>query len=157
PTPPPLEPEPAFAETPTAPPLVALMGSPRPTAPGINWEQFMGVKLFAWVGGLALFLGVAFFVKYSFDNNLISAQMRVAIGFAVGLALVVGGVVTSRKNYLVLSHTLCATGIVILYAITFAARAYYHFLSWPGVWWDALPAFAIMALITATGFTLAVR
>ena len=31
----------------------------------------MGVKGFAWVGGLALFLGVAFFVKYSFDNNLV--------------------------------------------------------------------------------------
>jgi uncharacterized membrane protein len=31
----------------------------------------MGVKGFAWVGGFALFLGVAFFVKYSFDNNLV--------------------------------------------------------------------------------------
>jgi len=117
----------------------------------------MGVKLFAWVGGLALFLGVAFFVKYSFDNNLISAEMRVAIGYFVGIALLVGGVVISRKNYLVLAHTLCATGVVILYAITFAARAYYHFLTWPGVWWDALPAFGIMVLITATGFLLAVR
>ena len=50
--------------------------------------------------------------------------MRVAIGFIVGLGLLVGGVVISRKNYLVLAHTLCATGVVILYAITFAARAY---------------------------------
>ncbi len=32
----------------------------------------MGAKLFAWIGGLALFLGVAFFVKYSFEHNLIS-------------------------------------------------------------------------------------
>ena len=36
----------------------------------------MGVKLFAWLGGLALFLGVAFFIKYSFDNNLVSPQLR---------------------------------------------------------------------------------
>jgi hypothetical protein len=117
----------------------------------------MGVKLFAWVGGLAFFLGVIFFVKYSFDHNYISAEMRVAIGYFVGIALLVGGAMVSRKNYQVLSHTLCATGVVILYAITFAARAYYHFLSWPDVWWDALPAFGIMALITVTGFLLSVR
>ena len=26
--------------------------------PSVNWESILGVKLFAWVGGLALFLGV---------------------------------------------------------------------------------------------------
>src|SRR5947209_17565962 len=45
--------------------------SPRPPRPAINWENFLGVKLFAWIGGLALFLGVAFFLKYSFKNVLI--------------------------------------------------------------------------------------
>ncbi|MEI6785161.1 MAG: hypothetical protein WCQ21_30040, partial [Verrucomicrobiota bacterium] len=35
----------------------------RPLVPAINWEQFMGVKLLAWVGGLAAFLAVAFLVK----------------------------------------------------------------------------------------------
>ena len=59
----------------------------------------MGVKGFAWVGGLALFLGVAFFVKYSFDNNLVPPVLRVAIGFLAGLGLLVGGVVMSRKKY----------------------------------------------------------
>ncbi|HWC58854.1 MAG TPA: DUF2339 domain-containing protein [Verrucomicrobiae bacterium] len=155
--PPEVQPEPVFAEASAPPPIRETIPPLREPAPRINWEQFMGVKMFAWVGGLALFLGVAFFVKYSFDNNLISAEMRVAIGYVVGITLLVGGVVISRKNYLVLSHTLCATGVVILYAITFAARAYYHFLSWPGAWWDALPAFGIMALITAVGFLLAAR
>jgi len=130
--------------------------APRPT-PKINWEQFMGVKGFAWVGGLALFLGVAFFVKYSFDNNLVPPELRVAIGFLTGLGLLVGGVVMSRKNFAALSQTLCATGVVILYAVTFACRSIYHFLSWPDTWWDALPAFGLMVLVTATGFFLAVR
>src|SRR5208337_4562708 len=73
--------------------------APSWTIPSINWEQFMGAKLFAWLGGLALFLGVAFFVKYSFDNNLVPPELRVAIGFVTGLGLLVGGVVMSRKNY----------------------------------------------------------
>ena len=110
---------------PPVPPLRPLT-PPKPALPKINWEQFMGVKGFAWLGGLALFLGVAFFIKYSFDNNLIPPQLRVAIGFLTGLGLLVGGVMMSRKNFPVLSQTLCATGVVILYAVTFTCRSIYH-------------------------------
>lgn len=141
-------------------PIPPAMPAPtsQPAAPSINWEQFLGVKLFAWIGGLLGFLGVAYFVKYSFDNNLIPPELRVAIGYVIGLALVVGGVVLHRRNqYTIGAQALCATGVLILYAITFAARAYYHFLAWPNTWYDALPAFAIMVLVTATGFLLAVR
>lgn len=112
----------------------------------------MGVKLFAWVGGLALFLGVAFFVKYSFDNNLVPPELRVAIGFLAGLGLLVGGVVMSRKNYPALSQTLCATGSVVLYAVTFACRSVYHF-----AFFGQVPTFLLMVLITAAAFLLAVR
>ncbi|MDB6139837.1 MAG: hypothetical protein JWO94_2909, partial [Verrucomicrobiaceae bacterium] len=55
-SPPPLPPEPPRA--------VAAPSKP------MNFEQFMGVKMFAWVGGLALFLGIVFFVKYAFERNL---------------------------------------------------------------------------------------
>jgi hypothetical protein len=33
----------------------------------------------------------------------------------------------SRKNYAALSQTLCATGVLILYAETFSCRSYYKF------------------------------
>ncbi|HEY3854590.1 MAG TPA: DUF2339 domain-containing protein [Verrucomicrobiae bacterium] len=125
---------------------------PAQSGPPINWEQFMGVKGFAWVGGLALFLGVAFFVKYSFERNLVPPELRVAIGFLAGLGLLVGGVVMSRKNFPTLSQTLCATGVVILYAVTFACRSIYHF-----EFFGAIPTFLLMALITTTAFFLAVR
>ncbi len=143
---------PVAAQSAAPPPIAETIPTPRPAPSRINWEQFMGVKMFAWVGGLALFLGVAFFVKYSFDNNLVSPELRVAIGFVVGLGLLVGGVMTSQKNYLVLSHTLCATGVVILYAVTFACRSIYHF-----EFFGPLPTFLLMVLITATAFLLAVR
>jgi uncharacterized membrane protein len=117
-----------------------------------NLEQFMGVKMFAWVGGLALFLGVAFFVKYSFDNNLVPPELRVAIGFLAGLGLLVGGLAMARKDYRALSQTLCATGVVILYAVTFACHAVYHF-----EFFGVIPTFLLMALITAVAFLLSVR
>jgi uncharacterized membrane protein len=119
---------------------------------GINWEQFMGVKLFAWIGGFALFLGVAFFIKYSFEHNLIPPEVRVALGFIVGIGLLIGGVMMKRQELAVTSQTLCATGVVILYAVAFACHAVYHF-----PFFGQLPTFVLMVLITATAFTLAVQ
>src|SRR5438128_1766229 len=140
--PPPGSPKPPSAELP----------APQPSLPAIDWEQFMGAQLFAWIGGLALFLGVAFFVKYSFEHNLIQPEVRVAIGFAVGLVLVVVGLALKREENVVTAQTLCATGTLILYAVTFACRSFYHF-----AFFGLVPTFLLMALITAVAFLLAVR
>src|SRR5258708_5441933 len=60
-------PQPAFPPTrPATTTSRPAFEPPHSATPKINWEQFVGVKGFAWVGGLALFLGVVFFVKYSF-------------------------------------------------------------------------------------------
>ncbi len=142
----------AAAPTPTPRPAAQPKAHPFAPHPAINWEQFMGAKLFAWIGGLALFLGVALFVKYSFEHNLISPAMRVAIGFVVGLALIGGGLALRRKENAVTAQTLCATGILILYAVTFAAHSYYKF-----PFFTVLRTFAIMTMITAGAFALAVR
>jgi len=126
---------------------------PRPTGPAINWEQFLGVKGFAYAAGLAFFLGIAFLIKYSFDHNLISPELRMGFGFLTGLGLLVGGAwLHRRKQYIVGAQTLCATGVVILYAVTFACRSIYHF-----EFFGTLPTFALMALITTTAFLLAIR
>jgi uncharacterized membrane protein len=151
--PPPLPIKPLSTPPPLLPAEPRLSSAPaREMLPKINWEQFMGVKLFAWIGGLALFLGVAFFIKYSFDNNLVPPQLRVALGFLAGLVLLVGGVVMSRKDYPALSQTLCGTGVVILYSVTFACRSIYHF-----EFFGPAPTFLLMVLITATAFLLSVR
>jgi len=60
-------PAPAVSEKESVPPpiperfvqaTVPQIAAPR--RPPINWEQFMGAKLFAWIGGLALFLAVSY-------------------------------------------------------------------------------------------------
>ncbi len=127
------------------------IAKPRPT---INLEQFMGAKLFAWVGGLALFLGIIFFVKLSIERGWISPELRTAIGFVIGVGLVGCGVVMHRRErYATLAHTLCATGVVVLYGVTFAAHALWRIPPLD----QSLVAFAMMTLITAAAFLLAVR
>src|SRR6266403_466007 len=154
-----MTPDPVVSKaTPEPPPIPQELLKPsapqiaRPTKPPIDWEQFMGAKLFAWIGGLALFLGIAFFVKYSFEHNLIPPELRIAIGFVVGAGLVVGGLLLKRKENAVTAQTLCATGILVLYAVTFACRGYYHF-----AFFGLIPTFLLMTLITAVAFLLAVR
>ncbi|MBI5239884.1 MAG: DUF2339 domain-containing protein [Elusimicrobia bacterium] len=133
------------------------MGRKAPAPPAartldIDWEQFMGVKLFAWLGGFALFLGVVFFVKYAIDRDLISPWMRVLIGFITGAGAIVGGLVLRAKEekYRTTVETLCAAGVAILYADVYACRAFYGFFS-------TETAFFFMALVTAAAFLLAVR
>ncbi|MCU0787475.1 MAG: DUF2339 domain-containing protein [Verrucomicrobia bacterium] len=155
----PKPPPPVLRPTPLPAPPAAAASTPPASArqvrapkPPINWEQFMGVKLFAWVGGVALFLAVVFFVKYSFEHNLIPPEVRVALGFLAGLGLLGGGVLLKRKAYAVTSQTLISTGVLILYASAFAAHGYYHF-----AFFGVLPTFLLMTLVTATAFVLAVR
>ena len=149
-----------FAASQPPPPPPRAPSTPPPLPPSgpswmdwsIDWEQFMGAKLFAWLGGLALFLGVAFFVKYSFEHNLIPPAVRAALGFLIGSGLIVGGLKIPRARYAITAQTLIATGIVSLYAVTFACNSIYHF-----AFFGAVPTFLLMSLITATAFILAVR
>lgn len=141
----------APAAPPLPPPARAAAIAPPPRQ-ALNLEQFMGVKLFAWLGGFALFLGAVFFVKHSIEQGWIPPEVRVALGFLLGASLVAGGVLLSRKRYAVTAQTLCATGIVTLYAVTFACRSVYHF-----AFFGVVPTFGLMTLITAAAFLLAVR
>lgn len=125
---------------------------PPPPRRVVTWEQFMGAKLFAWLGGLAAFLGAAFFVKYSFDHDLIPPEVRVALGYLFALGLIVGGLKLARGRYAITAQTLCATGVVSLYAVTFACNSIYHF-----AFFGPLATFALMSLVTAAAFVLAVR
>lgn len=145
---------PTFASLPgteaeRTPPQLRAPAVPRPT---VNWEHFTGAKLLAWIGGVAAFLGAAFFVKYSFEHDLIPPAMRVAIGYVFSLALIGGGLRVPRPRYTVTAQTLCATGIVCLYAVTFACTSIYRF-----EWFGPITTFATMAVITAGAFVIAVR
>ena len=155
---PPMEPMPPLPPPPPIPPPLARPIDvpplppvpPSPPAKPFDWEAFFGVKLFAWIGGFVLFLGIVFLVKYSFENNLITPAMRVTIGTVVGLGLIATGWFTAARNYRVSGQSLCATGVLVLYGNIFAAHVFYHLI-------ELGPAFASMAIVTAAAFFLAVR
>lgn len=121
--PPPL---PDFLKPPPTPPPPKIPESPQRLA--INWESILGVKLFAWIGGFALFLGVVFLVKYTFENNWITVSMRVIAGAITGASLIIIGAFPALRRYRVPAQSLCATGVLILYADTYAAHSFYNLI-----------------------------
>lgn len=135
------------------PASVARVAAPAPPPAGPrDFEQFVGGKLFAWIGGFAGFLAVAFFVKYSFEHELIPPAVRIAIGFGLGAALVAAGLAIRSARLRITAQVLSATGIVSLYAVTYTSHAVYHF-----AFFTPVATFAVMALVTAAAVLLAVR
>jgi len=147
-----VEPKPAetlSVSAPIAPSAPPPLLPPPPSQ--INWEQFLGVKLFMWVGGFALFLAVAFALKYSFDQGWISPPVRVGSGIVLGIGLILGGLRIPRERYAVTAHTFCAAGVLVLYASIFAAHAFYRLIE------SNTLTFGLMAIVTAAAFTIAVK
>lgn len=146
----------AASEAPTVhpvpePPIPRNYPSVQKPEPGgqVDWERFAGARLFAWVGGLALFLGISFLVKYSIEQGLISPLVRVAAGAGMGIGVILAGLRLTEK-YRYTSHALCASGPAILFVTIYAACHFYHFISLSA-------SFFLLMAVTAVMFLLAVR
>ena len=114
-----------------------------------DWEGLVGVRLFAWLGGGALFLGAALFLHYSIQHNLIAPPVRVAIGLVTG-ALLLASSDRMRVKASMASQAVAGAGIGTLYASLYAARVLYHLLPLGAT-------YAGMILVTLTGGLLSVK
>jgi uncharacterized membrane protein len=116
----------------------------------VDWEMFTGTKLFAWLGGVALFIGAGFFVKYSIDRNLIPPIVRLVIAAVAGIGLIIASFRFKRDRFDVMRHTLGAGGIGVLYSVIFAATLYYQYI-------PKSIGFFCLTVISAAAFVLAVH
>ncbi|PIN90037.1 hypothetical protein COU57_04680 [Candidatus Pacearchaeota archaeon CG10_big_fil_rev_8_21_14_0_10_32_14] len=113
-----------------------------------NIETNIGVKWFAGIGILALVIGIGFFIKYAIENNWISYLSRIILGVVIGLLLVVGGELVSRKEkYLNWGRTLMGGGLAITYFSVYAA---YHFEAYR----NAIGISAIIDILLLTAVVL---
>ena len=138
--------EPAAAEyVRTAP----IPESEPPFEAGIDWEQWLGVRGAAVLGGIVLALAALLFFKYSIEHSLISPSLRVVLGVLTGLGCIVGA---SRlpARYAPSVNAVTGGGVVVLYASFWAARALYGLV-------PPMVAFLLMALTTTAACVLAVR
>jgi uncharacterized membrane protein len=131
----PPRPEPA-AETPVV------------TKPGL--ELFVGRKLMAWVGMLALLVASVLFLSYAYQRHWLRPEMKVSLYVAVGVALLALGEWASRKGWAPLARTLTGGGIAELLFANYSAMVLYELIGWPLF-------LAFTALVIAVAILLALR
>ena len=174
--PPPLSPEaldvPAAARAaePTAPPRAHEPAIPAPRTPPVSepaaqaayvkaeirsrdhgsLEEAIGARLMLWVGTIVLVLGVAFFLKYAFENEWITESMRVVMGLAAGLGLVFAGQRFADRGYAAYGQIVTGGGIAVLFLAIYAAYNFYALIG-------QTTAFLLMVLVTAGAAALADR
>jgi len=145
----PPEPEPDAAREFT---FVGPLGDRPPDKPAaISVESAIGTRWIGRIGVLAIIIGVAFFLKYSFDNRLIGETGRVLLGLFWGAVFIgTGEYLQKKRNLELYGQTLSAGGLAVLYLALYAAFALYHLIPAP-------LAAAGMLAVTTTGMTLSIR
>ena len=135
-----------------SPPELEFEPEPSPErGPILNWEMFAGGRLLNVVGAIVLVIGVGLFLKYAFDQDWITAAMRVAGGVVLGAGLVTFGEFCHRRGRQQwFSQGILGAGLGVLYVSGHAAFANYHLVPFA-------VAYAFMSLVTLAAFLLAVR
>jgi len=138
------------AVTPVEPPGAAARVRSGAEKPAIDWESFVGVKLFSWVAGVFLTIGAVLFLRYSIDHGWLSPPVQMAIGLLVGIGLLVACELEAARRYAVTANALDAAGLAILFATVFAGHARWNLVG-------VVPAFLLMAVVAALAVVLALR
>jgi uncharacterized membrane protein len=125
-----------------------VMGSPIPDTTHLE-ESVVGTW-FPRVGALALLLGAGFGFKYAVDRGWIGPGARVAMGIALGLAMLLVGETTRRRGWAAYAQAVTGGGVAVLYLSIWASFELYQMV--PG-----LAAFGLLAGITTTAAVLALR
>ena len=115
-----------------------------------SFETRVGGRWLLYIGIATLLLGLAFFIKYAFDNQWLTETGRVVLGTLAGLVMAGGGLRLARRGYRLFGEVLAGGGIVALYLSSFAALNFYGLVSRP-------TAFGQMVIITAVGALMADR
>ncbi|MEI7615016.1 MAG: DUF2339 domain-containing protein, partial [Betaproteobacteria bacterium] len=109
-----------------------------------KYKEESSGKILGKIGIGALILGVAFFLKYAFDNNWIGPTGRVLVGLLIGAILISLGQ-HFRKKYDMFAEVMFGGGIAILYLSFYAAHYFYNLI-------DPVTTGLFMLLVTALTF-----
>ena len=136
-------------ETGRAPAATVATVAPSGPGPGIrvpviDWEQVLGRNWLAIIGGIALVVGVGFFLKLAFDNNWIGDTGRVLLGLGLGVILLGLGELSQRRVPL-WAQPVTASGAIVLYLSLYAAYGLYGLIPAEGAF------LGVAAVVVAAG------
>lgn len=127
---------------------VPARAAPRPA---VDLEEFLGGRVLAWVGGLAVVLGIVFFVVMAVSRGWIDESTRVVLAFLGSAALFAAGVyLHEARGQTEAARAAVAASIAGLYASLAAATALYELVSTEA-------GLGVALVVGATATAIAVR
>jgi uncharacterized membrane protein len=109
---------------------------------GVSWEFAVATTWLLRLAVIIFVIGIGFFLKYSIDHGFLGPHARVVLSTFTGLAMLAIGTRLLGKAYHLLGQGLLGGGFAVLYFSVYASYAFYQLIG-------ALPAFGLMALVTA--------
>lgn len=125
-------------------PGASTLARPTASADHSNLEEYIGGRILNWIGALIVVFAVAYFLKWSFDNQIIGEMGRCIMGLISGITMMTAGQICHKRGYHLYAQGLFGAGIAIIYLSSFAAVNYYHLIT-PYV------AFTLMFITAITG------
>lgn len=142
---------PSPPETARAPVAPAPPAPPRPPRPSLDLEDLFGRRVLAWLGAVAVVLGVVFFLATAIRRGWIDETTRVALAYLGSTALLAVGVfLYERQGRTQAALGAVAAALAALYASTTAATQLYGLI-------EPALGLAIAGLVGAVGVAIAVR
>ena len=99
---------------------------PPPEEKRPSLEMKLGTKWLNWVGIVMVVLGIAFFLKYAYDNAWIGPKGRLALGVLFGVAALGIGERFRRKDWQILFQVLTGGGLAAFYLCVYFSFQVYH-------------------------------
>lgn len=118
---------------------------------GVSMEYAIATNWLLRIGVLILVVGIGFFLKYSITQGYLGPMARVGLSVLAGIGLLVGGLRLFGGRYGLLGQGLAGAGFATLYFAFYTAQSTGYGII------DAMPAFALMALVTIAAGFIAVR
>jgi len=116
--------------------------------PDPDLESRIGSHWLNRIGIAALLIGIAYFLKFAFDNNWIGPAGRVTIGLLAGIAMMAWSERFRAKGYQAFSYSLKAVGVGAMYLSLWAAFQVYALV-------PSSAAFVMMLAVTAATAAMA--
>lgn len=155
-------PTPAVTEVPLVAPVAPSVNVPPPPSevslPSVlqsvqeqkkSTEFTIGSAWFLGAGGIAVLIGVGFFFRYAFENNLISEPLRIVIGVVSGLGIVALGAWLSKK-YRTYGLGLVGVGLGIVYISIYSGYVFFALI-------PAMLSYALLVGVVLLGMGLSLK
>ena len=131
-------------------PAAPVMAAAEKIKDEIFGQEFrIGQKWLLIIGIVTMVFGVAFFLKYSFDQGWVGPAGRVSLAYLWGIGFLIAGHIIKNKRFPAFGLMISGGGIAVLYFATYAGFQIYHLFP-QGL------SFFIMVLITVLACAMAV-